>query len=180
MRIAALRTKMAVASPRVAVVGGGIAGSMCALVLRSRGLTPTILDMGRRVPGGRLAGGRGDADLGAQFFRASDPQLMGVVRTLEREGLVARWVGRFGVLGTRGGGFLPAEVVAASTSAPPGQLAKSGDDAAAAAAVTGGAAAGGEEGDFCNFVNGFPAPTYVTIEAAAGAGRCYQTLRAFV
>ncbi len=43
--------------PRVAIVGGGLAGSLCALVLRSRGAVPVVFDAGRRTLGGRIAGG---------------------------------------------------------------------------------------------------------------------------
>ena len=54
--------------PRVAVVGGGLAGSLAALVLRSRGLRATVLEA-RPRPGGRLD----DDGAGAHFMRASDP-----------------------------------------------------------------------------------------------------------
>ena len=49
---------------RVAVIGGGIAGSLAALALRGRGATPVIYDMGRRA-GGRLGGAQ------FQFMRAT-------------------------------------------------------------------------------------------------------------
>ena len=46
------------------------------------------------------------------YLRASDPgsQWAGVLEMLAREGLVTPWEGRFGLLGSRGGGFLPLEV----------------------------------------------------------------------
>ena len=96
---------------RVAIIGGGIAGSLCGLVLRSRGFAPTIIDQGKRGLGGRLGGGK-EPDSGAVFLRASDPgsQWAGVLEMLAREGLVTPWEGRFGLLGSRGGGFLPLEV----------------------------------------------------------------------
>ena len=52
------------AGRRVAVIGGGIAGSLCGLVLRSRGFAPTIIDKGKRALGGRLGGGK-EPDSGA-------------------------------------------------------------------------------------------------------------------
>jgi len=99
------------ATPRVAIIGGGIAGSLCGLVLRSRGFAPTIIDKGKRALGGRLGGGK-ELDSGAVFLRASDSgsQWASVLAMLAREGLVAPWEGRFGLLGSRGGGFLPLEV----------------------------------------------------------------------
>ena len=46
------------------------------------------------------------------YLRASDPgsQWASVLAMLAREGLVTPWEGRFGLLGSRGGGFLPLEV----------------------------------------------------------------------
>ena len=41
-------------------------------------------------------------------MRASEPRVAGVLAMLEREGLAAKWNGRFGVLGARAG-FLPAQ-----------------------------------------------------------------------
>mmetsp|Transcript_23523 Transcript_23523/g.65436 ORF Transcript_23523/g.65436 Transcript_23523/m.65436 type:complete len:463 (+) Transcript_23523:70-1458(+) len=99
-----------VRTPRVAVIGGGIAGTLCSLVLKTRGLAPTLIDQGKHGMGGRLRGG-------AQFFRALDPRLVGLLQKLEEEGLVAPWKGRFGLLGSAKGGFLPAEVVSRNTAA---------------------------------------------------------------
>ena len=94
------------AIPRVAVVGGGLAGTLCSLVLKNRGLHPVLIDAGTNGVGGRLRNG------GAQFLRATDPQLVLVVQMLQGEGLLQEWKGRFGMLGSKGGGFLPAEIVA--------------------------------------------------------------------
>ena len=99
------------ASPKVAIVGGGLSGALAALVLRSRGLTPTLFDAGKRATGGRLAGGARHPDSGLQFLTASDPRFISILGMLTREGLVAPWKARFGVLGMKGGGFLPAEVL---------------------------------------------------------------------
>ena len=54
-----------VSPPRVAIVGGGLAGSLCALVLRMRGARPIVIDSGKRAAGGRVLGGRGP-DSGVQ------------------------------------------------------------------------------------------------------------------
>lgn len=96
--------------PRVAVVGGGLTGSLCSLVLRMRGARPVVFDAGRSS----LGHSKALPDSGTQFLRAMDPRLRSILVMLEREGLVAPWAGRFGVLGSSGGGFLPAEVVAAT------------------------------------------------------------------
>ena len=100
--------------PRVAVIGGGIAGTLCSLVLKNRGIHPVLIDSGRNGVGGRLR------NSGAQFVRASDPQLVPVVQMLQQEGLLAEWKGRFGLLGSSGGGFLPSEIVTNSNSASGG------------------------------------------------------------
>jgi hypothetical protein len=125
-------------APRVAVIGGGIAGSLCALVLRNRGVHPVIFDQGRNVLGGRLGGtvrydggprppppapaaavaaaAASQHDCGAQFFRAAESSAFGgVLRLLEGHGLVAPWEGRFGAVGSRGGGFLPVEDIHRAT-----------------------------------------------------------------
>lgn len=126
-------------SPRVAVVGGGLAGSLCALVLRSRGATPTIFDAGRRRIGGRLAGGFAP-DSGAQFLRVTEGSpLTPVVHMLADEGLIAPWQGRFGILGGRGG-FLPLSTVSTAGLKGVGV---------------------GEAGDFCGFLSGASTPMYV-------------------
>jgi len=66
----ALRSSL-MAGRRVAVIGGGIAGSLCGLVLRSRGFAPTIIDKGKRALGGRLGGGK-EPDSGAVSDRQSN------------------------------------------------------------------------------------------------------------
>ena len=147
------------AQPRVAVVGGGIAGTLCSLVLKHRGVHPTIIDAGRRGLGGRLRQG------GAQFLRASDPSLATVCSMLEQEGLLARWEGRFGVLGSSGGGFLPAEII---TSSGIRRMRNSHDDDSAdnQPSATGRATAS-DGGDFCHFADGSKVPTYVGVPSMA-------------
>ena len=80
---------MAASPPRVAVVGGGIAGTLASLVLRNRGLMPVIIDRGQDV-GGRLRGVSrskigGSLDAGAQFLRASDARLQPVWHMLAQQ-----------------------------------------------------------------------------------------------
>ena len=97
--------------PRVAIVGGGLSGCIAALVMRSRGnVRPVILDASKRSVGGRLLGGR-HADSGLQFMRPTDPRFVAVMQLLVNEKLAAPWNGRFGLLGSMGGGFLPREVI---------------------------------------------------------------------
>lgn len=145
---------MALAQPRIAVVGGGIAGTLCSLVLKNRGLHPIIIDAGRNGVGGRLRGG-------AQFLRAADPKLAVVCSMLEREGLLARWQGRFGVLGSSGGGFLPAEIVTSTGAA--GMRKANDDDSSDESAHVGGRGAASDGGDFCHFADGSKIPTYVGV-----------------
>jgi predicted NAD/FAD-dependent oxidoreductase len=137
---------------RVAVVGGGIAGTLCSLVLKHRGVNPTIFDAGRNGLGGRLRG--------APFLRAADPRLAVVCSMLEREGLLQRWEGRFGVLGSSGGGFLPAQVV---TSTSIGGMNKANGEDDQNKPTVGGRSSASDAGDFCNFVDGSKTPTYVGI-----------------
>ena len=149
---------MAQHAPRVAVVGGGIAGTLCSLVLRHKGIQPTIIDAGRSV-GGRLRNG------GAQFLRAADPRFAGLVEMLEQKGLLREWKGRFGMLGSAGGGFLPAEIITKNTaysqrtvgSNP--QDGMSGEEEAQEKSMI----AATDGGDFCRFVDGSTVPTYVGV-----------------
>jgi len=43
------------AAPRVAVVGGGLAGSACASLLAAHGALPTLFDLSKRTLGGRAS-----------------------------------------------------------------------------------------------------------------------------
>ncbi|OEU22401.1 hypothetical protein FRACYDRAFT_232556 [Fragilariopsis cylindrus CCMP1102] len=147
------------AQPRVAVVGGGIAGTLCSLVLKHRGIEPILIDAGRSGMGGRLRNG------GAQFLRAADPRLATVVGMLEQKGFLQEWKGRFGMLGSTGGGFLPAETITKNNDFKPRegseeqQQDSSSSETAAAAGKTLLKASDG--GDFCRFVEGSTAPTYM-------------------
>jgi len=90
--------------PRVAVVGGGIAGLACARALADHGLSPVIFDKGRG-PGGRastrrveLGGEELTFDHGAQYFTARDPRFERHLRSWRQDGVVASWEGRIAVL----------------------------------------------------------------------------------
>lgn len=150
--------------PRVAVVGGGIAGTLASLVLRNRGLHPVLIDRGREV-GGRLRGSSRSTigstsnvtvDAGAQFIRASDMRFQTVLRMLEGEGLLAKWDGRFGLLGNQGGGFLPTSVVGQATGMAKDDSRESGEKKDDALLTI-------DSGDFCSFVayHSDETPTYV-------------------
>ena len=198
--------------PRIAVVGGGISGTLASLVLRNRNLSPLLIDVGRGGVGGRLrsnrsklshygrqpaqqqdghrsatAGGGGcSVDAGAQFFRASDPRLATVFGMLERAGMLAEWKGRFGLLGSRGGGFLPSSIVGNAglrgmgrdrrgVVGPDGSVSTHGggsasDSGSSNAADSGNGSADNkgrsptDAGDFCGFVENHrpdAVPTYV-------------------
>ena len=112
--------KMA-AAPRVAVVGGGLSGSLAALGLRARGLAPVVYDAGA-----------GDRLRAAPFFRAEHDRFSSLLRALEQRGAAAPWAGEFGILGSRGGGYLskahvPRKRPAAGAAPPPPPLRDSGD-----------------------------------------------------
>lgn len=167
---------MAVAH-RVAVVGGGVGGSVCAALLRHSGLPVTLFDKGRR-PGGRAAmrrvrlkeagGGAGDAgagvelrfDTGAQFVRATDARFKLLLESPLMAGLVEEWRGRFGVLGSLGGELLPRDdilTLGMFRSRPPSSQPDADEEAAAAAA----AAAAAKEREmaespinYCGFLEG--------------------------
>ena len=66
---------------RVAVVGAGISGAVCARVLREHGISAELIERGR-APGGRMASpelhGR-RVDLGAAYFTAKEPEFVAAV-----------------------------------------------------------------------------------------------------
>jgi predicted NAD/FAD-dependent oxidoreductase len=82
------------------VIGGGMAGLICARTLLAYRLAVTVLDQGRE-PGGRIstrqvAGYRFDD--GAQYFTVHDPRFQREVDAWLAEGLAAEWSGRVCVL----------------------------------------------------------------------------------
>ena len=131
---------------RVAIIGGGLTGSLAAMSVRAvSGAQTVVFDAGRRV-GGRVGGGSRDrvpgGDNGAQFFRASTPKFQALLQFLEEKQVVGPWEGRMGILGTRSGsdGFLsrkhmPVEMLASLKPA-------------------GGISSDADSGDFCGFIEG--------------------------
>lgn len=88
----------------IAIIGAGVAGSSAARFLLKSGHQVTLFDKGRGA-GGRCSTRRFEAstyDFGAQYFTARDERFAEVVRTLARDGWVANWECRSGVLGSQG------------------------------------------------------------------------------
>lgn len=93
---------MSAASPRVAVVGTGLAGAACARRLAEAGVEVALFDKSRGV-GGRMATRRAEwtddggaahparFDHGAPGFGAHSPEFLRAVEQAAREGLLARW-----------------------------------------------------------------------------------------
>lgn len=84
-------------NPRIAVIGAGISGLICARTLHDLGLEVTVFEKSRG-PGGRTATRRADSgisfDHGAQYFTARDPQFVRQVKAWTEQGVVAEWTGR--------------------------------------------------------------------------------------
>jgi predicted NAD/FAD-dependent oxidoreductase len=82
--------------PRVAVVGAGVSGLICARALGDHGYPVRVFDKGRR-PGGRMSTrehGERSFDHGAQFFTARDPRFRRYVESWREDGVVGEWRGR--------------------------------------------------------------------------------------
>lgn len=81
------------ASPRIAVIGAGLAGLAAARVLAGAGAKPAVFEKARR-PGGRIATRRADAgafDHGAQYLTARAPGFAAVLADWCRRGVARRW-----------------------------------------------------------------------------------------
>ncbi|WLR57877.1 NAD(P)/FAD-dependent oxidoreductase [Guptibacillus hwajinpoensis] len=79
----------------VAIVGGGIAGTLAARKLTEDGINVLVLDKSKSV-GGRLATrriGDGRADHGAQFFTVRTDQFQQFVDEWEQNQWISRWFG---------------------------------------------------------------------------------------
>ncbi len=87
----------AVIRPRVAIVGAGVSGLICARSLLHHDVEVTVLEKSRGV-GGRMATRRtaeGPAyDHGAQYFTVRDERFERSVKSWMQEGIVAPWRGR--------------------------------------------------------------------------------------
>jgi predicted NAD/FAD-dependent oxidoreductase len=89
------------ASPRIALIGAGIAGLSCATALAQSGAAVTLYEKSRG-PGGRMSTRRGEdwqCDHGAQYFTARDPAFRAEVSRWEHAGAAAPWTPRLQVLG---------------------------------------------------------------------------------
>ena len=81
------------APPRVAVIGAGMAGLVCARTLADHRLPVVLFDKSRGL-GGRLATRRTDSDAfdhGAQYFTARDPRFRRYVDAWAERALLAEW-----------------------------------------------------------------------------------------
>ncbi|MCU0709228.1 MAG: NAD(P)-binding protein, partial [Pirellula sp.] len=85
-------------SIRVAIVGAGLAGSMCARTLVDQGIGVTLFEKSRG-PSGRCATRRGDDhilfDHGAPYIEFTDRRWDLYVRSWEQDGILAPWHGNF-------------------------------------------------------------------------------------
>ncbi|THU68334.1 hypothetical protein C4D60_Mb08t02830 [Musa balbisiana] len=84
--------------PAVAIIGGGVAGLVCALTLEERGIRSTVFDTGMHGLGGRMATRIIDSrtcifDHAAQFFTVSDLRFQKLVDRWLEKGLVREWKG---------------------------------------------------------------------------------------
>ncbi|KAL6998995.1 hypothetical protein U1Q18_000162 [Sarracenia purpurea var. burkii] len=94
---------MARVVPKVAVLGSGISGAVCASTLARNGVSVTIFDSARG-PGGRMSQRREIADdgnellfdHGAPYFTTSNTDVLGLISDWEARGLVAEWKQNFG------------------------------------------------------------------------------------
>ncbi|TYG87049.1 hypothetical protein ES288_A13G181400v1 [Gossypium darwinii] len=88
---------------KVAVVGSGISGSVCAATLARNGISVILFDSARG-PGGRMSQRREISedgrellfDHGAPYFTVTNPDVLSVVTEWESRGLVAEWKSNFG------------------------------------------------------------------------------------
>ncbi|CAI8595435.1 unnamed protein product [Vicia faba] len=88
---------------KVAVLGGGISGAVCASTLARNGVSVTLFESARG-PGGRMSQRREKTedgkelhfDHGAPFFSVSKPEVARLVQEWESRGLVAEWKEKFG------------------------------------------------------------------------------------
>jgi predicted NAD/FAD-dependent oxidoreductase len=107
------------------------------MALRGHNAVPTLFDAGRQL-GGRLTG--------AQFLTASPgSRFQQVLEVLRAKNVIAPWNARFGVIGSRGGGFLPKEVVDAGALERLNAIGRANGEGAPELDASG--------GDFCGFIS---------------------------
>ncbi|KAG2430875.1 hypothetical protein HXX76_009849 [Chlamydomonas incerta] len=104
--------------PRVAIIGGGIAGAVATWRLTNLGANVTLVDMGKNMPGGRMStrftSGGHQYDHGCQFFKASSPAMKKLVAEWVEAGVVAEWRPRLGVYDAVSGAFKRREELSAA------------------------------------------------------------------
>ena len=87
------------APARVAVIGAGLAGLMCARTLADHNVSVTVFEKSRGA-GGRCATRREGVwqfDHGAQYFTVRDPRLLPLVHSWQQQGVIAPWQGALAV-----------------------------------------------------------------------------------
>ena len=80
-------------TPKIAVIGAGIAGLSCATQLKAVGLEVELFEKSR-APSGRMSTRHGDgwtADHGAQYFTARDPRFIQEVNHWLTQQVAAQW-----------------------------------------------------------------------------------------
>jgi renalase len=85
----------------IAVIGAGIAGLSCAILLQDAGLKVRLFEKSGG-PSGRMSTRRRDdwqCDHGAQFFTASHPDFLAEVIRWQRAGVAGLWTPRLRILG---------------------------------------------------------------------------------
>lgn len=88
------------ATPRVAVIGAGLAGLACARTLADHGIVVEVFEKSRGL-GGRMATRRSEPyqfDHGAQYFTARNDLFRRYVGSWCEDGVVSRWTGRVRIL----------------------------------------------------------------------------------
>lgn len=82
--------------PKIAVIGAGLSGLICARTLADQGCDVTVFERGRGA-GGRMSTRTNEDgtrfDHGAQFFTARDERFQRYVESWQEEGVVAQWLG---------------------------------------------------------------------------------------
>nr|GLL22459.1 uncharacterized protein LOC109180002 [Ipomoea trifida] len=94
---------MSTIAAKVAVIGAGISGSVCASTLAKNGISVTLFESARG-PGGRMSQRRETTedgkelffDHGAPYFSATNPDVLSLVHDWESRGLVSEWKEKFG------------------------------------------------------------------------------------
>jgi predicted NAD/FAD-dependent oxidoreductase len=141
------------ADAHVAIVGGGVAGLVCALELAALGVRSTVFDTGEHGVGGRLAtraaadgslrrqpppprAAMARFDHAAQYLSPIDPEFAAMAARWEAEGAVRRWDGAVGEL-LPGGAFRPLPPGAAPRLVGAGGMRALAEHLAARAEATG-------------------------------------------